>query len=214
MTDRPIIFSAPMIQALLAGRKTQTRRILKPQPPEGARYSGIYFASDAPDAWFFNTPHGGFRVRQAYDEGDHLWVREAHAILRSTNGEETEVVYRAGEDGPFAWKPSIHMPRWASRLTLLVTGVKVEQVQDISEEDAINEGVCTFVEAQDHPGMWDGMKPMDRAGMVQALYGTNKRAFQALWEAINGAEAWEANPWVVAVSFTAHKSNIDEMEER
>ena len=216
MVDRPIIFSGPMVQALLAGRKTQTRRVLKPQPPKDARFSGIYYASDRPDAWFFNTPHGGFQVRQAYEEGDRLWVREA--ITRFDHGTcDQHVWYRGGANyrdapddhayrriladgdaqwpadanGPGGGKPypvsPIHMPRWASRLTLAVTNVRVERLQDISETDAVAEGMTV------NPGYW------------------SIRHFAETWNAIHGPDAWEADPWICVLTFTVEPRNIDDL---
>ena len=182
MTERPIIFSTPMVQALLAGRKTQTRRLLKPQPhlissPTGESYIGV--------------DGKGHHIRFAPD--DLLWVREAFAFVpptayRASTGVESRwnpnddyeaAVYRAGweRSKPGRWKSSIHMPRWASRLTLLVTEVRVQRLQGISEEDAIAEGMLP---------QW---------GPTAAF------AFRRTWESLHGPGSWEANPWVAAISF-------------
>lgn len=227
MADRPIIFSAPMVRALLDGRKAQTRRILKPQPPDWAAFcqqpsmlnvkgewvaSGLWRWSESEQTplrplreWPVDESGEHFWYRPKMVTGDRLWVREAHAILRSSNGEETEVVYRAHEDGPFAWKPSIHMPRWASRLTLIVTGVKVERLQDISDEDARAEGM---VRRQDG---WFAVVD-EKRGLTGAAPDA-RAAFGLLWNMINGPEAWDANPWVVALSFTVHRRNIDTLDK-
>lgn len=230
MTDRPIIFSTPMIKALLVGSKTQTRRVLKPQPPGTARYTGVHYASDEPDTWFFNSPQGPAKVRQAFDEGDRLWVRETWQI-HSRASDLCSVVYKASineswteaheqfpdtlaqgmQPKPFqaGWASPIHMPRWASRLTLTVTSVKVERLQDLSEEDALAEGVDHFAESLDRPGSWEGLSHTDRIGMTQVLYGSARRGYQHLWEMLHGPNAWAANLWVAAVSFTCEQRNID-----
>lgn len=137
------------------------------------------------------------------EAGDQLWVKESFAIVPATayrnsdgvaqtvdpNDLDNAAIYRAGFDrsGRPRWKPSIHLPRWASRITLKVTGVKIERLQDISEEDAISEGV-----------------PRDFLEHVHGPAG-----FRDIWESIHGPGSWEANPWVVAVSFSTIMSNVD-----
>jgi hypothetical protein len=213
MKPKPILFSGPMVRALLEGRKTQTRRILKPQPPEGSRYSGIHYASYEPDTHFFGTPHGGFKVKQRYWEDDVLWVRETWQALSfgdymPTRHHVSDVRYAATDPlgssskdiRGYDWRPSIFMPRWASRMTLVVTDVRVQRLQDISEEDARAEGMT----CEGHPNIW---RP----------YGTNwpaatsaRAAMLQIWNHINGAESWDANPWVVALTVTVHQYNVDE----
>lgn len=231
MTDRPILFSAPMVRALLDGRKTQTRRIIKPQPDSSVTSAGVISRSDEGQtdewSWLSGDPRdidtwgfeGDFHV--GYRPGDRLWVKETwHAESwydRHSPKRRAELVEQLG--APHVWYPagylletahqrritqvcaldldaqwskgqkrvSIHMPRWASRLTLTVTDVRVERLQDIGEVDAIREGV-TLVEGS----LED---PVD--------------AYAALWDSINGPGAWDANPWVVAVSFDVRKGNID-----
>lgn len=207
MTDKPILFSAPMIRALLDGRKTQERRVLKPQPKNPVMY--------------------GERYLNRYSIGDRLWVREAFlprglglpisAIMRPH--------YRADPESDKAcwkglWKPSIHMPRRYSRLTLIVTDVRVQRLQEISEEDAIADGIETDI--------WD-MAPVARRygtegwfvgwsmGLTEPSVSVEadevyRRSFQSLWNSINGPDAWDANPWVVVYGFEVHKCNIDAME--
>lgn len=236
MTDRPIIFSAPMVRALLDGRKTMTRRIIKPQPmPAG---EGL---------WHFRNRWGG--ISQAHEEaltsyivdaaarfasGDRLWVRENWAPLaysrelggsrackigeadfammidghhQHKNGRSQPGLkeYAPGAFDGVKWAPSIHMPRWASRLTLLVTGVKVERLQDISREDAIAEGIVPLGRRQGFD-----VYTHDNAN---GRHGSPISTFADLWRTINGEDAWDKNPWVVAVSFTVHKTNIDQMQE-
>lgn len=112
---------------------------------------------------------------------------------------------------PRGWRPSIHMPRWASRLTLIVEAVKVERLQDISEADAQAEGLLPY--PHEGPGgmtvtswHWLHGKPEEET------YCTPQYAFRALWNSINGADAWDANPFVVAVSFVVHRANIDALK--
>ena len=152
--ERPILFSAPMVRAILEGRKTQTRRVVKPQPHHGpvgemVCLGGADWAMDDGDlSGQFRCPYGV--------PGDRLWVREAWApnegsaggyIYRADVGEGSSGFYQAdlkiGEWTHIAprWRSSIHMPRWASRITLRITDVRVERLQDISEADAIAEGL-------------------------------------------------------------------------
>jgi hypothetical protein len=218
MSDKPIIFSAPMVQALLAGRKTQTRRILQYPPIEGLIWSprtGIPYRIDD----FGVIKYAPF----PYQVGDRLWVRE-NCRASECLGSEDMVVYPATQtaiaiqnnrDAADRWLalysygqkatrghvvPSIHMPRWASRMTLVVTGVKIERLRDISEEDSRAEGVIE--DDGDMPGIWyvPGAR-LPRHGS------TAYEAFMMLWQSINGREP--ANPWVVAVSFDVVKANID-----
>ena len=207
MADRPIIFSAPMIRALLDGRKTQTRRIIKPSPEfcGGGRSRDPQNWND-PDAWGWeNYDEGcwdllseGYTGRPFYAPGDRLWVREAFSY-------ESLDVDRNGFMPPWYWadgkpesgdftrpKPSIHMPRWASRLTLLVTDVRVQRLQEISRGDAMEEG-CPFA------NMADGPNPRDW--------------YRGIWNSLHGPGAWDANPWVAALTFTVHRQNIDQMEQ-
>lgn len=203
MTDKPIIFSAPMARALLDGSKTQTRRILKPQPPEGS----TFFAYDIGDQGFFarfldEDENGNADLpfaKISAMKGDRLWVRENWTTGQHLDKtpprdipQEQSIGYPADPDGG-PWlgriRPSIHMPRWASRLTLTVTDVRVERLQGISRGDAMQEG-CP------HPNMQDGPNPVDW--------------FRGVWSDINGPDAWDQNPWVVAYTFTVKKRNIDQ----
>lgn len=212
--EKPVIFSGPMVRALLSGTKTQTRRILKPQPPMDARFAGIHYSSQEPATWFFNTDRGGFKARQAYEEGDRLYVRESHIYVGG--GDPGLLLYRATwrddaaahgcdnvpGDEPKGWRPSIHMPRAISRLTLAVTDVRVERLNDISEADAVAEGVAPLEDTGEYT------TPAHRDGMMR-LGNNAYDLFRALWNDIHGADAWAANPWVVAITFTVHRANID-----
>ncbi len=240
---KPIIFSGPMVRAILEGRKTQTRRVLKPQivcstgiTPSfyWGKFSGVF-----PDDWF---GHGNeIDGALPYATGDILWVREAFNYssdddlhpLEMPNPKpqraaylEKNVVYAADGisehpiHGRALWKPSIHMPRWASRITLEVTEVRVQRVQEISEKDAEAEGI----EDQKTGGLaplWRmyGPAPKLAFGVFGNLshdrgqFATDARdSFATLWNSINAKRGfgWDANPWVAAVTFEAHRVNVDE----
>jgi hypothetical protein len=211
MADRPILFSAPMVRALLDGRKTQTRRIAKFIEPSGEQFhihgaAGGWFGPEARVAEVA-ADYAPFSV------GDRLWVKETHACvgdadrwtLYRASGYEAECD-RHGFDKPYPaeseikWKPSIFMRRALSRLTLTVTDVRVERLKDCSEKDAQAEGLQRKIE---------GFFPLWRG--AEGLYWRCYRvmAYADLWNSINGAGAWDANPWVVAVSFDVREGNID-----
>ncbi|NIA70739.1 hypothetical protein HBA54_19245 [Pelagibius litoralis] len=209
MRIKPILFSEPMVRAILDSRKSQTRRVLKTQPESHLRFSVLH-----DDVAIFRT-HGGMRqdVKVPYAPGDRLWVRETHSIVPKTaywhdgsiphqeNGDNWAVYREGWERSAPTWKPSIHMTRWASRLTLEVTAVKVERVQDINEADGRAEGV-------EHFGIgWRAFK--GEPPVLHARY-----AFQDLWNSLNAKRGygWDVNPWVVAITFKAHHCNIDAME--
>lgn len=204
MTDRPIIFSAPMVRALLAGDKTQTRRLAKRQD--------IFWCNCRP---FVRTGvHSEAEFTPAYEVGDRLWVREAHCLYGQ------EVFYRENEPGVTvglggwsSWRPSIHMPRWASRLTLTVTDVRVQRLQDISEEDAKAEGIYpTDYHYFGNLWSWDRVGSHDKQGcetVRPAGFTTARHAFINLWETINGEGGWHVNSWIVALTFTVERRNID-----
>tara|TARA_B000000460_G_scaffold235653_1_gene197047 strand:- start:42 stop:686 length:645 start_codon:yes stop_codon:yes gene_type:complete len=213
MTDRPILFSAPMVRALLAGRKTQTRRIASFIVPAGEQYH----VRNAHGGWFGPAS----RVPEVapnyapYAVGDRLWVKEtwlstpAYDDLKPSElGGEEPLLYVA-DSATFNWREadghrrgktrvSIFMPRWASRITLTVTDVRVERLQDCSEADAVAEGIEQY-------GRFFGLPDTnwDQAELSAVA------AYQRLWNSINGEGSWEANPWVVAVSFDVLKGNID-----
>lgn len=199
MKERPIIFSAPMVRAILDGRKSQTRRIVKPQPPRTV-LSPTIVARDAlaPSGYsFVSDEYGEILLRCPYGvPGDRLWVREAWR--QGT----TRVLYRVDDVAPsqVRWKPSIHMPRAASRITLEITDVRVERLQEIGEEDALAEGVFRPIGMRTPIGQcvetWDGRGEMIYADPSQA-----RDEYRGLWESINGDGAWEANPWVWVVCF-------------
>ena len=217
MKERPILFNALMVKAILEGRKTQTRRVINPQP------EGKTLQSNLDGKWLSKKFNGlllpkieDLPIHCPYGKiGDRLWVRETWstvnlygeiALAYKADGEVTRVVENENfqdEDGlinyddprlekySFAawaddllegkegnWKPSIHMPRWVSRILLEITNVHVEQLQDISESDCLKEGVGS-------PILRDCKKPK----------------FMQLWESINGTGSWNKNPWVWVVEF-------------
>lgn len=204
MKERPILFNGAMVRALLAGTKTQTRRVVKPQP---RRVDGGVPFGDAP-AWAHAEP-GSAMMRCPYGKpGDWLWVKETWRTARSLDNKSPNAMgemcidagYRkpwaplayeadghrntewrgfemAGDAEPGKTRVSIHMPRWASRITLEITSVRVERLQDISEADAIAEGVYT-----------DPASPA-------------YDAYAQLWDEINGPGSWAANPWVWVLEF-------------
>lgn len=221
MTDRPILFSAPMIRALLAGRKTQTRRLCKDQPPPGVtiiRKTIRPFGKEPYHAFERRTKFGNFggEVPVKISRGDRLWVKETHARV-GDNGDDhmacpdlTRLVYyRADDVQPelSRWRPSIFMRRQDSRLTLIVTDVRVERLQDISDEDAIAEGIFQLERKA-----WIGGGPL--YGLHEGVgHDTAVGAYNRLWRDINGDGSWAANPWVAAYTFTVTKQNIDQIEK-
>ncbi len=219
MADRPILFSGPMVRALLAGTKTQTRRFIKLQPfidqmgnfcapdRQGKIWNYGQSARGLPDINNFAACE--LRIKQ----GDRLWVREHwrtggandHLAPRALAPEWAHPIeYFADQtdlrNGRF--RQGMHMPRWASRLTLSVTDVRVERLQDCSEEDAAAEGVKPW-----HHGEW-----FDAGfGGVESKKVPARTLYAALWDEINGKGAWEANPWVAVYTFTVQQGNIDKL---
>lgn len=221
--EKPILFNGEMVRAILSGRKTQTRRIVKPQPPG---YIDELHGNDLRGRAPYRIEHyeTGCILGSGFEDddnvlyrcpfgvpGDRLWVRESFrftcdeksfsCVAYEADGTARQMLCLDGGDGDpigvgkacrpaifesLKWRPSIHMPRWASRITLKVTDVRVQRVQDISEEDAIAEG-CQC------------------AGVPASL--TNRGAFAKLWDSINAKDGngWAANPWVWAVTFKRAK---------
>lgn len=205
MRERPILFSAPMVRAILAGAKTQTRRLVKPNPHKVD--GGVPFA-DAP-AWAHAEP-GSEVMRCPYGvRGDRLWVRETFSgpwcmgdAPPSKWVRSSRIWYWAdGNPTEGDWtrpRPSIHMPRWASRITLEITSVRVERLKDISEADAIAEGVSV------HP---------DHHAKPPTSHYSPYSAYRDLWEAINGAGSWDTNPWVWVVEFRRMAMNAQDLRD-
>lgn len=223
MTDRPILFKDHMVRALLAGTKTQTRRILKPQPQPDMGLIGLY-APGLTAVFGYQSPGDDHKVRLKFMPKDRLWVREtwsganAFKDVKPSDRESfstpdgpvlREDIWYWADGSPYGGdyeKPrvSIHMPRWASRITLIVTDVRVERLQDISESDAVAEGV-----EQDSDGWQDYMMPHTQC------CATAKDSYRTLWDSINAKSGfgWNENPWVAAYTFTVLKQNIDKVQQ-
>ncbi len=227
MKERPILFSGPMVNEILADRKVQTRRIIRCacNSMHNGRLIGDWALSEPPRKWDGEERLWRFRgtnrpeigdwiescqtavddhvmspVRCPYGQpGDRLWVRECWTLedlpgdgerliwrsdmAASWRSERSDVFYLPSSYQPERWRPSIHMPRWASRINLEVTGVRVERLQDITEADARAEGVFAMP-----------LPPRSKSTPYRA-------SFKALWEEINGPGSWDLNPWVWVVSF-------------
>lgn len=235
MSDRPILFSAPMVRALLAGSKTQTRRIVK----FPAKW--VPCLEDEADAYNHNRGYGpvglhieprGRAITDAtegtYDvltcpygaPGDRLWVRETWRTLARYDGAAPrdvpvgEMVQHVAEEAdrirPWGCgRPSIFMPRWASRITLEVTGMRVERLNAISEADAVAEGITssvkhvamnTYLPRYGAPGV-PCVRADEERSEGEDFHETAAAAYRTLWESINGAGSWDANPWVWCVEF-------------
>lgn len=191
MEERPILFNGEMVRAILDGRKTMTRRVVKPQPEQD---------TDCP----YHIGTGIERVARTcpYGKpGDRLWVRETFCD-RNNNGEQIKPLYRADgqeyEDGDGwhfepKWKPSIFMPRMYSRITLEITNVRVERLQKINNTDALAEGTPgAWVENSEYPGGYN-----ENQNKAHVFF------FRQLWDSINAKRGygWDANPWVWVVEF-------------
>ena len=216
MNERPILFSGPMVRAILAGRKTMTRRVVKPQPPDWCRDAGIS-ALTPPCHWEFRgnyQEHGPaskfIRCQFLPVSETRLWVREsfsawfqgihwyAYKGIRDDVAADN-VFYRATHNYPDddqKWVPSIHMPRWASRITLDVTAVRVERLQQITQEDAIAEGLIKLP-ATGRAVLTEG------AQYFGNCWSSPRAGFRELWNGINGkcGFPWDVNPWVWVVKF-------------
>lgn len=196
MIERPILMTPENGQKCFDGIKTQTRRIVNPQPPEGAT---IWQSEGIGDVWQVRRCDPWHSIKCPYGTiGDRLWIREA-GWFKQWPGGNTVKAYKAnwnghngnpwGEIGPRKWMPSIHMPRWACRTVVEITEIRVQRVQEINQVD---------VEAEGCKGEW----------VMPGKYSLNgHRArptieqFKTLWNSINGADSWDANPWVWVLSF-------------
>lgn len=202
MKERPILFSGPMVRAILEGRKTQTRQVVKLRDPSGT-YSafgddGWPESADKAGEWYRDPCPYGVPGDRLYVRENLRWERGASDVIHGVEMHDPATLLYEADDSPvlggdggeyeaFGRRcrrdvvPSIHMPRWASRITLEVTGIRVERVQAISEADAVAEG-CGIDVGLDDP------------------YAARKE-FTNVWDAINGRESWNANPWVWVVEF-------------
>jgi hypothetical protein len=190
MKERPILFSTKMVQAILAGCKTQTRRIVKPQPPNGCEdkdpildwcnYNNEKGYQNCYMSWETELhPDGFHNVVSPYGKvGDVLWVRES--FLADMAGYSYKANQTEEQASYFKWKPSIHMPKDAARIWLRITNIRVEILQDIKPNDCRKEGYPNSGYAQDN---WV------------------KLWFENLWLSINGMQSWNDNPWVWVIEF-------------
>ncbi len=213
MKERPILFSAPMVRAILEGLKTQTRRIVKPQPVGKDLRAAL-------DGKWLEKPFAGLALPMIEDlpiecpygqPGDRLWVRESgwerpeRTAKMMREGADTWPRFAYAADGwndqdradfkawGFKPRPSIHMPRWASRILLEITGVRVERLQDISDDDCLAEGIAQVVRER-LPGL-------QQCGEYDAIDVDPAVEYQALWETINGPGSWADNPWAWVIEF-------------
>ncbi|MFA5299764.1 MAG: hypothetical protein WC389_16385 [Lutibacter sp.] len=193
---KPILFSTPMVQAILRGEKTQTRRIMQEQPPcqlLSCGTSGRYWADNPEDlrAKYF---------RCKYEIGDILWVRETwqHAKCLNINPEDENYGFVYKADGQpwedyehWTWKPSIFMPKEAARIFLKITNIRVDRLNDISESDAVAEGIV--MNNTPHIGWY----------WMENVYSTDSpiMAYERLWQKINGEKSWAENPFVWVYAF-------------
>jgi hypothetical protein len=213
-----------MVMALLDGRKSMTRRVLK--HPKGIDISIAPTVQTDHPTWIqFDHPGGGplSCVKWPYATGDRLYLREAWKSDRAYDdlapaemgGEEPLIYLADNEVQRWGWTPDFlsrwgryrharFMPRWASRLTLIVTDVRVQRLQNISEADAVAEGI-----EPDQFGAWHCYQAEPKG---QTFWACPRESFRTLWNSLQGPDAWAANPWVVAISFTVHRRNIDQME--
>lgn len=244
MKARPILFSAEMIRALLDGRKTVTRRIVKPQPKLSPHHEPVRAETRGDRRWVFMThtdrpeyswATGG--VRCPYGEpGDALTVKESAWMWceRVPNGvtktgrakwhyvpmREAPIHYAADHPSKpvinvvspdtgnqWGWRLKVgrFLPAWASRLTLRITNIRVERLQDISYEDAVAEG-CGIADMRFEP-VADGETWEQTARRLR----WPQRTYEQLWNSINGAQSWAANPWCWCISFTCISKNVDEV---
>jgi hypothetical protein len=240
MTERPIPFKGEMVRAILDGRKTQTRRAIRPVPTFNG--GGAILDADGGQEDYVE-PYWVFPETCKYGKpGDTLWVRETWGAVWPADEpvplRQCEIEYRADlppgctdrpgkwpadeGNGPEVpkWRPSIHMPRWASRITLEVKGVRVERLQDVTEDDAKAEG-C---EARPFPGpWWQGYRDLGDGDLIhqQAIGDTApdwmiepkkmpptpwldlsaRDGFRSIWMGLYGPDAWDENPWVWVISF-------------
>ncbi len=201
MNVKPILFSAPMISALLDGRKTQTRRVVKLSNwmiKAAMTFEGAWIDSGFGDDNYMKIKGDDDTAHRLFcpygQKGDLLWVRENFAYLGNEDDipiEPRKILYTATDDYEGVTKPSIFMPRHASRLTLKINNVRVEHLQSITYIDAKNEGV-SYIKGDEDP----------------------RDLYKDLWQSINGEGSWDLNPWVWVIEFEVIQQNVDEYLRR
>lgn len=211
--EHPILFSTPMVQAILEGRKTMTRRIKGLEMPNHDHYGTLLGAwglskhlgvTDGVSKWNIQTDVDDYKtvdIKCPYGKiGDILWVRETWAPKSISEEPPGDKAHYKATDSLAAdkWHPSIFMPRAACRILLEITDIKVERVQDIREEDALREGI-RISETEGYQMSWNYIDEQ------YWLYDP-KKSFKTLWQSINGEESWNQNPWVWVIQFEKSKS--------
>ena len=217
--ELPILFRDPMVRAILAGRKTQTRRIVKYSQPSGRNGYWPAMVCGVPKLIVDSNRCNDKPLRCPYGQvGDRLWVRETWTPDHEPFYPHFPICYRADfgpeydrENGkvfsseqnawfPFKWRPSIFMPRSVCRITLEITGVRVERLHDISEDDARAEGVAIISRdpASSHQMLFE---PVFGCDHPSGTLGSARECFESGWNKINGPGSWEANPWVWCIEF-------------
>lgn len=196
---KPILFNTEMVQAIQEGRKTVTRRVVKPQPPA----TSVVRKRDCSWDWTFwaDSDDMGHLMLPPYQPGDILWVRETwykdvNRYMYKASYTNNEKFFRGGKEVRINWSPSIHMPMEAARLSLRVTGVRVERLQDITEADAIKEGIKDPYDYQ-KPG-WYEQNGLTGNYWVDAFAGFHDSTIKPADLPLYG---WEANPWVWVIEF-------------
>lgn len=205
MNEKPILFSGEMVRKIQSGEKTQTRRIVKPQPTRmlqaASLGNGDWLLTSQTDEELARSECGEFyRLSGDFKVGDRLWVRETFQLCEwfqdhwepaklRPEAQTIQKFYAADQALPdqegLGWRPSIYMPRWASRITLEITDVRVERLQDISEKDAKAEGVSRSETVRGH----------------KVYHASYRAAFSSLWNSIYDPRSWESNPWLWAITF-------------
>lgn len=211
MAERGMIFNAEMVRALLDGSKTQTRRIMKNQPAELPSSPVSITRIDTGFQWYANDGVSSVFTCPFGQPGDRIWVREAFRVMGCAT-DVARLVYKASERNSFTestrtvpvasctkqpsqkWTPSIHMPRWASRLTLEITNVGVQRLQSISQNDAAREGLVRLPAS--------GRYCINQGDQYFGGASHDAReVFSWLWSSIYGDDSWQANPWVWVIEF-------------
>lgn len=223
MKTHPILFKAEMVRAILAGKKTQTRRIAKIDQTTNWDFKHISTVTrpekqaGQPVAIFISSKtEMSVGLVSPWKVGDQLWVRETFGYQVANLGgtPHEQVVYRAsnldavkwtaacGKSAPIKWKPSIHMPRSASRITLEITGIRIERLQEINNDDAIAEGAQNFQGLPSiHPYGQDARWSMENPTATDQCLGNARTAFAKYFCKISGQATWDINPWVWVIEF-------------
>ena len=193
MAEKPILFSDEMVQAILSGTKTQTRRLVKPQPINGAEPKPKFNVGDV--LWVREAWQGPLVDCDLETDGFKMQDFHKPEFCAYRASRDSNDHYNADGDRVNQWKPSLFMPRWASRLQLEVTAIRMERLNDISEDNADAEGVLAC------DGMFDDADYCRIAKEIGSAIGDLKPFFVQLWQSIYGPESWSLNPWVWVIEF-------------